>query len=52
MRKLLVIRRRMLPKVMPATRSATAAAARLAHIVIEALFYVGAMFRLQKSISL
>jgi hypothetical protein len=43
----------MLSKMMPAARTATAsAAALLAHIVIETLFGVGAMFCLQKRISL
>lgn len=44
----------MLPKVMPAPRTATAASATLlwAQVVVEALFAVGTMFGLQKNISL
>ena len=53
LRELVVMRRRMLPKLVAAPRTpAASACALLAHIVIEALFGVGAMFGLQKSISL
>ena len=53
LRELVVMRRRMLPKVVAAPRTpAASACALLAHIVIKALFGVGAMFGLQKSISL
>jgi hypothetical protein len=52
LRRLFVICSLVLPKMMTATRTATPSAARRAHIVVEALFGVGAMFGLQKSISL